>query len=173
MSILRRRVRQVVPVWVLAVVCIGLAAGAYIWISNIASNNVQVTDNPIELVGQFETPVFVDVISTSTINYTINDPGRCTGYIYLEFHVSGLVLDGDEIYQLVRVYPDGVSAIITTTLRTDVYSNAIIYILADDSGGPIDFGFFGGATKGQIEALIVYHVSWLWTVTMTITETAS
>ncbi|TFG04661.1 hypothetical protein EU538_12080 [Candidatus Thorarchaeota archaeon] len=171
MSFLKKKVRKVIPVWVILVITIGTAAGAYLWISNTMSTIVVVEGPPVELSGQFQTQAYMGLWSSQTFAYTINDLTDCTGYVYLGFSVSGLVLDGSEISLIITVRPGNSTTILTLQVSGQLYSNAIQYVYGDDTSSAIDFSDYGSYTYGSIDVEICYNVEWTWTVQMAITST--
>lgn len=171
MSLLKKKVRNIVPVWVMVVIMIGTAAGAYLWISNSITTTVVVEGPPIELSGQFQTQAYMGLWSSQTFAYTINDMSDCTGYVYLGFTVSGLVLDGSEISSIITVRPGNSTTILTWQVGGELYSNAIQRVYGDDTSSAIDFSDYGSYTYGSIDVDICYNVEWTWTVQMAITST--
>jgi hypothetical protein len=170
MSILKKKLHNLIPIWVIAVVCIGTAAGAYVWISNSLTTIVDVQDPPIELSGSFETPVYLDIGSVSNISYVINDVSKCHGYIQLQFIAPVSTLVGDEIYATVDLYPEGVYYS-TSINHMEYYSNSLIFVFESGSHDQIDFSDSGLASSGFMLVYIEYHESLLWMVSIAISET--
>ena len=90
MSFLKKKVIKTLPVWMLIIIMIGTAAGAYLWISNLVSNNVTVTNPPIEISGSFESVHYVDLETVSHFTYTLNNPDMAVGFIIIDITKTGI-----------------------------------------------------------------------------------
>jgi hypothetical protein len=173
MSVLKKKVHQVVPMWVILVVCVGSAAGAFLWISNTISTQVEVHENPILLEGAFETSAYLNVTSQATFLYTIQDPGRCSGYIYLRFISMGVTLNPNSISVYITVTPEGQGYSTPSLFSADFTSSAITLVYGDDFLSAIDFSDGGMVTGGQINISIIYHVVGWLIASLAITESSS
>ena len=97
MSILKKRIGKVIPVYaVLAIIIVGTAAGAFLWVSNMIDKYQTVTDVPIELQEEYMSSPWKDEYITWVINYTVHDASQCDGYIYVEIS-AGFALSTSEV----------------------------------------------------------------------------
>jgi hypothetical protein len=171
MNILRKKVIKVVPVWLLAVVMVGTAAGALFWISNLVSNDVTVTDPPIEISGSFESTHYVGMEMVSSFTYILHDAAEATGYIIIDIIQTGMTLEqvgGITVQVLNDMGGDMTGAICEQAPISDGYR----FVLCDSDGMiPFDFGEMGMATAGEIYVGITFDYKGSYGVNMQVSQT--
>jgi len=172
MSFLKRKVIKTIPAWVLALILIGTATGAFLWISNLVSTDVTVTNPPIEISGSFESVHYVSIETISSFSYVLNDATKAVGYIIIEIIQPGMTqaqIGGMGI----RVLNDMGGDMTGALYDFEIISYGFRYIFCDSSYMiPFDFGEGGMATAGEIYVGITFESIGTYGVSMQISETA-
>ncbi|MFW9960504.1 MAG: hypothetical protein ACFFDV_05770 [Candidatus Thorarchaeota archaeon] len=171
MSFLKRKVVKTIPVWMLALILIGTVAGAFIWISNLVSTDVTVTNPPIEISGSFESVHYVSIETVSSFSYILNDAPKAVGYIIIEITQPGM--SQAQVGGIsVRVLNDMGGDMTGTLYDFEPISEGYRYIFCDSSYmNPFDFGESGMATAGEIYVGITFESIGTYGVSMQISET--
>ncbi len=173
MSLLKRKVIKTIPVWLLALILIGTAAGAFLWISNLVSTDVTVTNPPIEISGSFESVHYVSIETISRFDYVLNDPTMAIGYIIIEITQTGMSLaqiGGINVQVLNDIGGDMTGA----AYSAEPISEGYRFIICDSSSmNAFDFGGGGMATAGEIYVGITFEEIGSYGVSMQISETNS
>jgi hypothetical protein len=179
LKILRKRLFKTLPVWLLALLLIGSAAAAFLWISNQITTWVLVKERGIELIGSFQSSdVYKNETTYNSFTYTINNMSQSTGYIYLEFqdNFAGALNPGDIEIDSINVYPDSffpVDVQLVSGYPTNPYPNVLAFVFENQSGGAFDFSVSGLASFGFISIEVRYKVSTQMITRMQITSTSS
>jgi hypothetical protein len=173
MSFLKRKVSKTIPVWMLALVLIGTAAGALLWISNLVSTDVTVTNPPIEISGSFESVHYVGIETISRFDYVLNDPIMAIGYIVIEITQTAMSLA--QIGGInVQVLNDMGGDMTGTASGAEPIFEGYRFIIGDSSSmNAFDFGKGGTATAGEIYVGITFEEIGLYSVSMRISGTNS
>ncbi|MCK5239619.1 MAG: hypothetical protein KAR33_08740 [Candidatus Thorarchaeota archaeon] len=177
MKILRRRIRNTIPVWlVLSVVLVGTTAGAFLWISNLIETTPTVTDVPIELQEEYMSPTYVDEYVAWIIDYTIHDASQCDGYIYIEIS-AGFALSTSEVNVVdLQVDPELGTSIygsLVSGYPQNPASNIIVFVYEDTFGGPFDFDDLGSSSAGEIRVTLLFTVAGDYLMRLQISSSAS
>jgi hypothetical protein len=86
--VLKKKVLKVLPVWLLALLLIGSAAAAFLWISNMVRISIVVWERPIFLESRGNVvgmTFYPDELRTHQINFTVNNPAQNLGYVVFNF----------------------------------------------------------------------------------------
>lgn len=174
MNFLKKKVVKTIPLWMLLVVLIGTAAGALFFISNLVSNNVLVTNPPMEISGSFESVHYVHLEMVSTFTYTLNDPVMAVGYIVIEITETGMSLA--QVGSItVHVVNDAGGDMTGSWLGgAEPINEGYRFIISESvSTGAFDFGGGGLATSGMIYVGLTFESTGTYGVSMQISQTAS
>ncbi len=161
MSFLRKKVSKPMAIVITVVICIGTAAGALIWISNLVQRDVTVTDIPIILEEEYITPTYVDEYVTWGLNYTINEMDQCTGYIRIDVSSGSLFTTSEMNIVDVYVETDFMSYFYGASVSgypNQLAGNVIIFAFENTYGGAFDFSDGGSTTSGTIEITMIFTV---------------
>jgi len=172
MKFLKRKVVKTIPAWVLVLIALGTVSGALLWISNLVSTNVTVTNPPIEISGSFESVHYVDMEMVSTFSYTLNDPVMAVGYIIIDITQTAMTLS--QIGSInVRVLNDAGGDMTGAWLGGggDINEGYRLTIYESISMDAFDFGGGGMATSGEIYVGITFNVGGSYVVSMQISQT--
>lgn len=173
MSFLKKKVIKTLPVWMLIIIMIGTAAGAFLWISNLVSNNVTVTNPPIEISGSFESVHYVDLETVSHFTYTLNNPDMAVGFIIIDITQTAMTLaqvGGITVHVLNDAGGDMTGAWLGGAQPINEGYRFTIY--ASISMDAFDFGGGGMATNGEIYVGLTFTSGGTYGVSMQISQTA-
>lgn len=173
MSLLKRKVIKTIPVWLLALILIGTAAGAFLWISNLVSTDVTVTNPPIEISGSFESVHYVGIETVSSFSYVLNNAILAVGYVVIDIVQTGMSLTqiGDIS---VRVLNDMGGDMTGFASGAEPINDGYRFVICDSATmSHFDFGSGGMATTGEIYVSITFESIGIYSVSMHISETAS
>jgi len=170
MNFLKRKAIKTIPVWMLALVLIGTAAGALLWISNLVSTDVTVTNPPIEISGSFESVHYVGIETISRFDYVLNNPTMAIGYIVIEITQTAMTLA--QIGGInVQVLNDMGGDMTGTASGAEPINEGYRFIICDSSSmNAFDFGEGGMATAGEIYVGITFEAIGLYGVSIQISE---
>lgn len=170
-NFLKKKVIKTIPLWMLLVILIGTAAGAFLFISNLVSNNVVVTNPPMEISGSFESVQYVHLETISVFPYTLNDPVMAVGYIIIEITQTGMTLEqigGINVQVLNDVGGDMTGAVLSTVLINAGFR----FIIGESiSSGTFDFGGGGLATAGEIHVGLTFEDLGTYGISMQVSQT--
>jgi hypothetical protein len=171
-NFLKRKVIKTIPLWMLFVILIGTAAGAFLFISNLVSNNVSVTNPPIEISGSFESVQYVHLETVSAFTYTLNDPVMAVGYIVIEITQTAMTLaqvGGVTVHVLNDAGGDMTGAWLG---GAEPINEGYRFIISESiSNGAFDFGGGGLATAGEIYVGLTFEFGGIYGVSMQISQT--
>jgi hypothetical protein len=174
MNFLKRKVIKTIPVWMLLIVLVGTAAGALLFISNLVSTTVTVTNPPMEISGSFESVHYVHLEMVSAFTYTLNDPVMAVGYIVIEITQTGMTLS--QVGSItVHVLNDAGGDMTGAWLGgAEPIDSGYRFIISESiSMGAFDFGGGGLATTGEIYVALTFESTGTYDVSMKISQTAS
>jgi hypothetical protein len=174
MKFLKRKVVKTIPAWVLVLIAIGTVSGALLWISNLVSTNVTVTNPPIEISGSFESVHYVGIEMVSTFSYTLNDPVMAVGFIIIDITQTAMTLS--QVGGInVRVLNDAGGDMTGVWLGggQPINEGYRLTIYESISMDAFDFGGGGMATAGEIYVGITFDVGGPYNVSMRISQTAA
>jgi hypothetical protein len=171
---LKKKVLKVLPVWLLALLMVGSAAAAFVWISNFITTVVTVHSIPITLEGGFVGSAYPFQETLQTFNYTLNDPSNNIGYVFIQFLAPGKTLNPSDIEVSVWMqYPAGfVTGGLMPGYPTNTPTDQLTFLFGYYNYDPIDFAW-NGATNGTIHVTITYNVAYVMNATIRITSTSS
>lgn len=155
----------------IAIILIGTVAGAFLWISNLVSTDVTVTDPPIEIAGSFESVHYVHLETVSVFPYTLNDPIIAVGYIIIEITQVGMTLaqvGGITVQVLNDAGGDMTGAVLASQPINEGYRFTICESVYVDT---FDFGGGGLATAGEIYVGLTFESTGTYGVSMQISQT--
>ncbi len=157
-AVFRRRVLKVVPVWlILLVATSGIAAAAFVWISNQIHTTVTLSNAPLAITGTFASTQFVGLMKESDFTYTVS-AGSPTGYLQLTFATSGTFSGESDCQVTVSFFPaEGSPGTLGPAATTLVSSNQIIMLLGAPTstvGTPVPIQF--GSTTGELKLFVTY-----------------
>jgi hypothetical protein len=163
LKILRRKVLKLLPVWFLALILVGSAAAAFIWISNMRITWVNVREYPITLTGDFDNATYQYETTYQYFDYTVNDASNSTGYVLLQFTTSSsldTLNPGDiEVYLVVSLGGvDQQEGYDMPGYPNSTYVNQLTFLFCDYAGSPFDFDL--GGSSGWIDVTITYNVAY-------------
>ncbi len=173
MKFLKRKVVKIIPAWVLVLIVIGTVSGALLWISNLVSTNVTVTNPPIEISGSFESVHYEGMEMVSTFSYILNDPVKAVGFIIIDITQTAMTLaqvGGITVHVLNDAGGDmtgawlGGAQPINEGYRFTIYESI--------SMDAFDFGGGGMATNGEIYVGLTFTSGGTYGVSMQISQTA-
>lgn len=171
MNFLKRKVIKTIPIWMIAIILIGTVAGAYLWISNLVSTDVTVTDPPIEISGSFESVHYVGLEMVSFFGYILNDPSMAIGYIIIEITQPTMTL-ADIGGINVQVLTDMGSDMTGAVYDIQPISIGYRYTFCDSNLlNAFDFGTGGLATAGEIYVGLTFESTGPFSVSMQISKT--
>ena len=173
MNVLKKKVIKTIPLWMLALILIGTAAGAFLWVSNLVSTDIIVTNPPVSISGSFESPHYVSIETTSTFDYTVNNPGMAIGYIIIEITQPGMTLA--EVGSInVLVETDMGGSLDGLVIATDAISAGYRFVFCDSvTMLGFDFTEPGTAAAGLIHVSLTFEGLGTYTVSMQISGTDS
>ena len=173
MNVLKKKVIKTIPLWMLALILIGTAAGAFLWISNLVSTDITVTNPPVSISGSFESPHYVSIETTSTFDYTVNNPGLAIGYIIIEITQPGMTLaQVGSISVLVETNMGG--SLDGLVIATDVINEGYRFVFCESiTMLGFDFTAPGTAAAGLIHVSLTFEDLGTYTVSMQISGTVS
>ena len=163
MNFLTKRFQKPLAVVVTLVICIGTAAGAYIWLSNLITRDITVTDTPIELQDEYMSPTYLDEYVTWIVNYTINVMDESDGYIWVEIWAPGAITTSEANIVDVRIDPEaGMTnyGSLVTGYPQNLAGNDIVFVYESTyGGGPIDFSDYGSSSTGDITITLMFTIA--------------
>lgn len=167
-----------IPVWFMLLITIGTVTGAFLYISNSISTNVNPSSRPIELTGSFDASPYIDELSFQIFGYIINDDSQDVGYIVIQFLTYGEDIIGPSDFALEIDVQYESSGIIVHTQQVTGYPinngpNGMTYVFEVVGGGPIDFGDADSESGGFIIVSINYHVDYNLDATIYLSSTSS
>jgi hypothetical protein len=173
-SLTKARVKAV-PVWMILLVCIGTAAGAFILISNTIHGDVTPQEYPIMITGSFTESPYIDEAIEQSFTYTINDNTQDVGYLVLEFRSFSVEI-GPTNFTItnVEVWPGSsvINCVEYSITNTDPYT--LVYVFEDSVGSTaIDFGESDTYTSGAILFSFTYHTTTPVGVDLYVSSTSS
>ncbi len=173
MNVAKKKVIKTIPLLMLALILIGTAAGAFLWVSNLMSTDITVTNPPVSISGSFESPHYVSIETTSTFNYTVNNPRMAIGYIIIEITQPGMSLA--EVSSIsVLVHPGVGSSLDGVLIATGPINEGYRFVFCDSvTLGGFDFAEGGIATAGLIHVSLTFESTGTYAVSMQISETDS
>jgi hypothetical protein len=174
--VLKKKVLKVLPVWLVALLLIGSAAAAFMWISNRLSTYVIISERSIELTGSFEASPFKDEVTSQAFSYTIHNMSDSSGYIYLEFTTYGPAITTSDIECSLFVEPIGGTTMYSALVAgypNQTYTNQVTFLFELDTGGPFDFSDAGFTSDGYIHVYVTYKTATGLTAAIQITSTSS
>jgi hypothetical protein len=176
MSFLKNKITKTLAVVITIIVCVGTAAGAYIWISNLIEATPTVTDVPIELQEEYMSTPYKDEYVSWMINYTIHDADECDGYIYIEIS-AGFALTTSEVNIVdLQVQPElGMQTYgsLVSGYPQNPDSHTLVFVYEDTYGGAFDFDDYGSSSVGEISVILLFTVTGSFLMRMQITSSSS
>ncbi len=173
MNVLKKKVIKTIPLWMLAIILIGTAAGAFLWVSNLVSTDITVTNPPVSISGSFESPHYVSIETTSTFDYTVNNPVLAIGYIIIEIAQPGMTLA--EVGSInVLVETDMGGSLDGVLIATDPISAGYRFVFCESiTMLGFDFTEGGIAAAGLIHVSLTFEGTGTYTVSLQISGTDS
>lgn len=171
MNVLKKKVIKTIPLWMLALILIGTAAGAFLWISNLVSTDITVTNPPVSIYGSFESPHYVSIETTSTFDYSVNTAELVIAFIIIEITQPGMTLaQVGSISVLVETNMGG--SLDGIVIATDVINEGYRFVFCESiTMYGFDFTEGGMATAGLIHVSITFEDTGSYTVSMQISST--
>lgn len=146
MSILGKKVVKSIPIWALIAVIVsaGTAFAAYNWISNRIWTAVTITNVPVQISGNFQTPMYMGIDSSSAFTYTVTSTSAPTGYIHIT--IFGPVSSITYPDVLLTITPQGGSENPMSVIAgyPIVTSGQYVEFLFGNGQNPINFGTSSG-----------------------------
>jgi hypothetical protein len=172
MKIMPKKLPKSLLVSVLALVLVGSAAAAFVWISNIRTTTVVVREIPVTLSGDFVASSYTHEETFQQFAFTVNDAPYAVGYIFIEFIATGPINPGD-IEVSVAVQTDPSTYISTQAMPgypTNTTDNNMVFVLGDTANDPIDFG---AISTGALNVYITYNAAYTMDASIRLTSTPS
>jgi hypothetical protein len=172
MSFLKKKITKPMTVVITIIVCIGTAAGAFLWISNLIQRDITITDIPLTFAEYSISPTYIDEEILWRLDYTVNEADLSTGYLWIDVWSGSAFSTSDmditDVYiltnsgtefngQLVSGYPNQLAG------------NDILFVFEDVYGGPIDFAD-SAATGGQLQVALIFHVAQSFQLSLRVTS---
>jgi hypothetical protein len=173
MNILTKRFQKPLAVVVTLVICIGTAAGAYIWISNQITRDITVTDTPIVLQDEYMSPTYLDEYITWIVNYTINIMDESDGYIWVDIWAPSAITTSEANIVDVQIKPEfGMTnyGSLVSGYPQNLASNEIVFVYESTYGGPIDFSDYGSSSAGDITFILNFTIASSFILNMQLTS---
>lgn len=153
---------KLLPVWFLAIILVGSAAAAFIWISNMRITWVNVREYPITLAGDFDNATYQSETTYQYFDFTVNDASNSTGYVLLQFTTSSsldTLNPGDiEVYLVVSWGAEQEMGYDMPGYPNSTAVNQLTFLFCDYAGSPFDFDLWG--STGWIDVTITYNVAY-------------
>ena len=169
MRIMPKKLSKSLLVSVLALVLVGSAAAAFVWISNIRTTTVTVRPIPITLTGDFINSPYPFQETLQEFDYTVNDPSNKNGYVLVQFTASGQTLNPADIAVRLVIGVRG-SLYLTGDLMPGYPTNSptdTLTFVFGASGTAFDF-----AEYETIFVYTTYNVAYTIEATIRLTSTA-
>jgi len=175
MKIMQKKLSKSLLVSVLALILVGSAAAAFVWISNIRTTTVTVNAIPITLTGDFVASPDPFVPTLQQFNFTVNDLSEKSGYVYIQFIAPGQTLNAERdiaVSVLVGWELGSISLEIAEGYPTNGWSTDQLTFVFDYFDGPLDFTW-GGSNSGTIYVTTTYNIAYTMEASIRITSTSS
>lgn len=177
MKMLPKKLSKSLFVSVLAMILVGSAAAAFMWISNQIKTDVVVMAHPVELTGSFTATAFTNEEITEEFDYVVNTGMGTEGYICLEFTTMGLPGFNPSMIEISEVFVVEFAGIVQPGALVSGYPkqtspDIVTFVYEQDTLGPFDF-YGEGPGSGEIYVTLTYKSSFAVTATIQITSTSS
>lgn len=172
MKIMQKKLSKSLLVSVLALIMVGSAAAAFVWISNMRTTTVTVREIPVTLSGDFVASSYTHEETFQEFPYTVNDAPYAVGYIFIEFIATGPINPGDIEVSLSVAYSPlwHLGAYAMPGYPTNTTANNLVFVFGDSSNDPIDFA---AVSTGALNVYITYNVAYTIDASIRLTSTPS
>ena len=182
MKLTSKRLSKSLLASVLALILVGSAAAAFVWISNIRTTVVTVSPYPIVLEGDFADASYVTEETLQLFNLTINDPAKAVGYVSIRFIAPGQVLNPSDIEVDLTVelmdpamggFPSIYDGYLVPGYPTNTPTDQLTFLFGDSVHDPFYFAYSEFITNGTINVRVTYNVAYTMEASIRVTSTSS